>query len=94
MDWREKLVWFGLCLVLVSWGLELFSVWPVLAAHLNRANWAMLVLIHPAALLSLMGAYANAPQGTKARGQVLLAAVIVIISWSQDFALMGKIAGR
>ena len=94
MDWREKLIWVALGLVLISWGLELFSVWPVLAEHLNRLNWAMLVLIHPAGLLALMSAYSNAPQGSKGRGPVLLAALIVIISWSQDFALMGKIAGH
>lgn len=94
MDWREKLVWGGLFLVLISWGLELFAVWSVLTAHLTWSNWMMIVLIHPAVLLTLIGAYFNTPKGTTARVQVLTAAVFVIISWSQNFALMGKIGGR
>ncbi|HZW97081.1 MAG TPA: hypothetical protein VFF64_29315 [Candidatus Eremiobacteraceae bacterium] len=94
MDTREKLMWCAFCLVFVAWGLELFAVWSVLAAHLNRSNWIMIVLIHPAALLALIAAYANAPTGTPARAQALLATVIVIISWSQDFYLMGKIGAH
>jgi hypothetical protein len=54
----------------------------------------MLVLIQLAVLLALISAYANAPKGTSARLEALLATVLVIISWSMNLSLMGKIGGH
>jgi len=51
MNWREKVMWGAVGLVLVSWGLEIFDVWSLLIAHLTRSNWITCVLIYPAALL-------------------------------------------
>jgi hypothetical protein len=75
-------------------GLEIYNVRPILAAHLTRNNWIMLALIHSAVLLSLMGVYANTPKGTRLGGQTLLATVLVLISWSMNLSLIGKIGGR
>jgi len=71
MNWREKVMWGAVGLVLVSWGLEIFDVWSLLIAHLTRSNWITCVLIYPAALLGLMAASTNAPKGTRPRVQVL-----------------------
>lgn len=91
MNWREKVMWGAVRLVLVSWGLEIFDVWSLLIAHLTRSNWITCVLIYPAALLGLMAASTNAPKGTRPRVQVLLATAIVIMSWSWTFSLIGKV---
>ena len=91
MDWREKLLWGGVGLVVISWGLEIFNVWPILLAHLSRSNWITVALIYPAALVSIMAAYKSAPQRANVRGQILLATVLVLISWSATFSLIGKV---
>ena len=91
MDWREKVMWIGLGLVVISLGLEILDVWPILVAHLSTANWITAALIHLAPLIILIEAYRNAPKGARAQVQVLLATVFVIMSWSYDFSLMGKI---
>jgi hypothetical protein len=91
MDWREKLIWVGLGLVLISWGLVIVDVWSVLMAHLTKNNWIMLALVYPAVLLALISVYHNTPKGTRLRGQVLFATTAVIISWAEVFALIGKI---
>jgi len=87
----EKWILASLCLVLISWVLEIFDKWPVLAAHLKPINWIMIALIHLAALLVLIGAYASTPKATSARRQVLLAAVVVVISWSMYISLIAKL---
>ena len=46
MDWREKVMWIGLGLVVISLGLEILDVWPILVAHLSTANWITAALIH------------------------------------------------
>jgi len=91
MEWQKKLIWVALALVLISWGVVLFDVWSVLTAHLDKNNWMTLALIYPGASLALIGAYRGTLQGTRVGGQVLLAIVLVILSWSVAFALMGKI---
>ena len=91
MDWREKVMWGAVGLVLVSWGLEIFDVWSLLIAHLTRSNWITCVLIYPAVLLGLIGASTNASKGTMPRVQMLLVTAIVIMSWSWTFSLIGKV---
>jgi hypothetical protein len=92
VEWREKLIWVGLGLVLISWGWVIVDVWSVLTAHLTRNNWIMLALVYPAVLVGLIGTYHNSPKGTRLREQVLFATTAVIISWAEVFALIGKIA--
>ena len=91
---REKWSVAALCLVLIAWGLQLFHVWPVLVAHLSPSNWIMIALIQPAALLALIGVYARVPKDTAVRWEVVLATVLVIMSWSMNLSLVGKIGGR
>jgi hypothetical protein len=91
MGWREKLLWGGVGLVVISWGLEIFNVWPLLLARLSWSNWLTVALIYPAALVSMVGAYKSAPQRANLRGQILLATVFVLISWSATFSLIGKV---
>lgn len=91
MNWREKLIWVVLVLVLIAWGLVIFDVRSVLMAHLTKYNWLMIAFIYPGAFLALIAAYRSAPQGTRVRGQVPIAIVSVIISWAVAFALMGRI---
>jgi hypothetical protein len=50
----------------------------------------MIAIIHVAILLGLIGVYGNVPEGAPARWQVLLTAVIVIISWSMYLSLLGR----
>ena len=64
MDWREKVMWGAVGLVLVSWGLEIFDVWSLLIADLTRSNWITCVLI--CRLLGLIGASTNASQRNEA----------------------------
>jgi hypothetical protein len=90
MKKQEKWVMGSLCLVLISWGVEIFDKWSVLVAHLTPTNWLMIAIIHVAILLGLIGVYGNVPEGAPARWQVLLTAVIVIISWSMYLSLLGR----
>jgi len=91
VELREKVGLAALCLVIVSWGLEIFDTWPLLVAHLTRGNWIALALMHAATLLLLIGVYAQAVKGTRTRREALLATIFAIISWSMDFSLIGKI---
>ena len=91
MDWREKMLWGGVGLVVISWGIEIFDVWQVLLTHLSPGNWITVALIYPGTLVSMIGAYKSAPQGANLRGQILLATVFVLISWSAAFSLIGKV---
>jgi hypothetical protein len=91
---REKLMLAGLCGVLISWGLQILDDWPVLVARLTTTNWIVIALDHPAVLGALIGLYANTPKGTPARSQVLAVTALVIMSWSINYSLMGKIGGH
>jgi hypothetical protein len=91
MKWTEKLSLVSLCLVLISWGWEISDNWPLLVAHITRSTWIILVLVPVGVFLMLAGAYAKAPKGTPARLQIVLATVLVIISWSADLSLIGKV---
>ncbi len=91
MKWTEKLSLASLCLVLISWGWEISDNWSPLVAHLTSSNWIILVLVYVGVLLVLVGAYAKAPKGTPARLQVVVATVLVIISWSAHLSLIGKV---
>lgn len=93
MEWKEKVGLVALFLALLSWGIEIFDNWPLLVAHLNPANWIMIVLIHLVVVFSLISVYAKAPKGTPLRWEILLATAFVIISWSMNLYLTGKIAG-
>ncbi len=94
MKKQEKWILGSLCLVLISWGVEIFDKWPVLVAHLTPISWIMIAMIHVAALLGLIGVYRNVPEGTPLRWQVLLTAVIVIISWSMYLSLLGRFVSQ
>jgi hypothetical protein len=91
MKWTEKLSLASLFLVLISWGWEISDNWSLLVAHITSSNWIILVLVHVGVFLVLVGAYAKAPKGTPARLQIVLATVLVIISWSADLSLIGKV---
>ena len=91
MKWTEKLSLASICLVLISWGWEISDNWSLLVAHITSSNWMILVLVHVGVLLMLVGTYAKAPKGTPVRLQIVLATVLVIISWSADSSLIGKV---
>jgi len=69
MDWREKLAWGALCLVLIGWGLVILGAWPVLSTHLTTGNWIVIALLHAAVLLGLAGLYANTHKSTPSRSR-------------------------
>ena len=94
MDWKEKLMLTAVCMVLIPWGLEIVSVWPVLVAHLTPTNWIVIALVHPPVLWFLIGLYAKTPEGTPARLHFLGATGLVIMSWTMNYSLMGKIGGH
>lgn len=91
MKWTEKLSMASLCLILISWGWEISDNWSLLVAHITSTNWIILVLVHVGVFLMLVCAYAKAPKGTSARLQIVLAIVLVIISWSAGLSLIGKV---
>lgn len=91
MKWTEKLCLASLCLVLISWGWEISNNWSLLVAHLTSSNWIVLVLVSIGVPLVLVGAYSKTPKGSPARLQVVVATVLVIISWSAYLSLIGKV---
>ena len=91
MEWLEKLMWAGLVLVLISWGLVIIDAWSLLVAHLTKINWMMIAFTYLAALSALISVYRNTLKGTTIRGHVLVAAMAVIDSWAEAFYLMQKI---
>jgi hypothetical protein len=94
MNWTEKGSLASICLVLISWGWEISDNWSLLVAHITSSSWIVLVIVHVGVLLMLVGAYAKAPEGTPARLTVVQATVLVIISWSADLSLIGKVGGH
>jgi hypothetical protein len=94
MNWGEKLSWAGLCLVLIALGMKIVDVWPVLVANLTTSNWIVSALMYAAVLLSLSGLYLKVANGKPARSDVLVITVFMILSWSMNLSLMGKIGGR
>jgi hypothetical protein len=91
---REKLMLAGLFLALIAWGLQILDDWPVLVAHLTTTNWIVIALVHPPVLWFLIDLYAKTPKGTPARLHFLGATGLVIMSWSMNYSLMGKIGGH
>ena len=94
MEWREKLGLAAVCAMLISLGLALYDVWPVLVAHLTLINGMMIALVELVCLACLISLYAKAPKGTRVRTERLFITAFVIMTWSMSFVLMGKIGGR
>jgi hypothetical protein len=83
----------ALCLALLAWGVEIFDKWSLLVAQLTPVTWITLGLMHPAVLLSLIAVYVETSKGRPARLKVLMATAFVIMCWSMDLSLIGKIGG-
>jgi len=84
----------GLCLVFIAWGMEIPNVWPVLVAHASSVCLLGLALTHSGCLLMIALYDKSAAKGTPARRDLLFSGLLVILTWSQDFVLMGKIGGH
>jgi hypothetical protein len=94
MNWGEKLSWVGLCLVLISLGMAIINVWPVLVAHLTTSDLIVTAVTYASVLLSLSGLYLTVAKGKPARADVRVVIVFMILSWSMSLSLMGKIGGH
>jgi hypothetical protein len=64
---QEKWIMGSFCLVLILWGVEIFDKWSALVVHLTPTNWLVIVIIHVAILLGLIGVYGNVPGKARLR---------------------------
>jgi hypothetical protein len=91
--WGEKVGLASVALALMSWGVEIFDKWSLIA-RLTLAGWIALALMHTAVLILMIVVYAETPKGAPARFRVLLATAFAIISWTMNLSLIGKIGGH
>jgi hypothetical protein len=91
MDKQGRVGLVLVCLFLIPLGAEIYSVWPVLARHLNAFDRGLLALSYLVAMLGLGSLLIDARNNAQSRTLALAVTTAVIISWAISFVMMGKI---
>jgi hypothetical protein len=83
----------ALALVFIGFVLQMAEALPALSGRLTPLRWTAAGFVHGAVIAALVRAYSNARKGQPwPVADVLLMAMLVVISWTVDFGIMGFIA--